>query len=149
MLSMIHCVHTHTLCTVMMLLSNITSMEKCIQELLLCEDRKDMKKMETGEERRGGKQTVAGAENSLTSERGEERSSAENSLAFFIARNFCSYNPQIEPDVLHGSLVHWEEIDEWQYGGNILCNLRWGGASNHSLSLYFLHTPLVPLSPPP
>ena len=107
---------------VLMFLTNVTTMEKRAKELLMTQDEEDMEK-EKELEKETKKDHKDAAVPSVTLE-SLEPPPPVSSFATYIISKSLEYNPQIEPDQLHGSLIIWEEIDAWQYSSNILCNLR-------------------------
>ena len=50
------------------------------------------------------------------------KSSSESNMFQTIVHNFISHNPQSEDELVDAAFV-WDEIDKWQHGGSVLCNI--------------------------
>ena len=120
---------------ILMFLTNVTTIEEKARELLWIQDEEDIKKIKNNIEQEKDMSkgnTLPPLTSSLSSSLSSSSSSSSTSLdipplssfATHIIINCLKYNPQIEPDQLHGSLVAWDEIDPWQYSNNIMCNIR-------------------------
>ena len=101
---------------ILMFLTNVTTIEEKARAMLWLQHDGDKEKKE-GE-------GCNGDEASSTSSSSSSSSLPASSFATFVIAKCLEYNPQIEPDHLHGCLINWDEVDPWQYSSSVLCNLR-------------------------
>lgn len=97
---------------ILMFMTNVTTMEEKAREMIWLQDEEDI--------------LINDRDDTLLSSSSSQplEPPPVKSLATFIISKCLEYNPQIEPDQLHASLVAWDEVDPWQYSNNILCNIR-------------------------